>query len=111
MSNNDMTDPRNPVVIAKTILAQIGSNTLACIGVPPRSIVAIPASDQHLGGVTFKFSNCPKVRNGSVKVTLSGNDTYNVSIFNCRGRALKEMSDIYCDQLAGPHGIIEQVTG
>ena len=82
-----------------------------CLGVPPKSIFVIPANDKHCGGVSFKFTNCPKVRSGTVNVTLDGNDTYTVSILNMRGREIYKASDIYNDMLSGPSGVIESVIG
>jgi len=104
------------MTIARTILAQIGSNTLMCLGVPPKSIIVVKETIEtdpngHLGGVSFKFTNCPKVRSGRVVVTLAGNDTYNVQIFNMRDREIYKGVDIYNDNLGGPHGVIERVTG
>lgn len=105
---------QDPMTIARTILAQIGSNSLACMGVA-RSCVIPSTIDKdengHLGGVAFKFTNCPKVRNGTVRVTLAGNDTYNVQILNVRGREIFKASDIYADMLGGASGVIEGVTG
>jgi len=98
------------MLTAKTILNQIGSNSLMCLGVPRNSIYAIPETSEHLGGVQFKFTNCPKVRNGTVRVILMPNDTYNVEILNVRGRKIAEFSDVYCDNL-GRDGVIEGVTG
>jgi len=106
--------------IARTILAQIGSNSMMCMGVPRNSIWAIPSNattegvkdeDRHEGGLRFKFTNCPKVRNGEILIVLKGNDTYTVQIFNVRGREIYKASDIYCDMLGGPNGVLEGVTG
>lgn len=104
--------------VARTILAQIGTNTIMCLGVPRHTIRAIPetldavdAPLRHLGGLEFKFTNCPKVRSGTVRVTLAGDDTYNVQILNMRGREIYSATGIYNDMLGGPHGVIEGVTG
>lgn len=104
------------LALAKTILAQIGSNSLACMGA--KAIFAIPptkdaigVTDGHEGGVQFKFTNCPKVRTGTVRVLLNGNDTYTVQILNVRGREIYNASNIYCDMLGGRNGVIEGVTG
>jgi hypothetical protein len=48
---------------------------------------------------------------GNVMVTLSYSDTYRVCIMSSRGKMMLEVEDIYCDQLGGPEGVIEQVTG
>lgn len=105
---------------AKTILAQIGSNSMMCMGVPRKSIWAIPETmnmvgikdeDRHLGGLRFKFTNCPKVRSGEILITLSGNDTYTVRIHNIRGREIYKAEGIYCDMLGGRDGVLEGVTG
>jgi hypothetical protein len=51
------------------------------------------------GGLTFKVSG-RKVK-GSVKVMyMDGSDTYDLHVFNTRGRELKYMHSVYCDQLA-----------
>ena len=109
MSNDYMT-------IAKTIQQQIGWNSFACMGVKASTVTAIrPTIDTdpmgHLGGLSFKFSNCPKVRSGTVNVTLDGTDTYTVRVFNVRGREIAKMEGVYCDMLGGRDGVIEGVTG
>lgn len=101
----------NHLEVARTILSQIGTNSIMCLGVPRHSIRAIPATDKHDGGLEFKFTNCPKVRAGTVRVTLAFNDTYNVEILNIRGREIYSATDVYNDQLGGQHGVIEGVTG
>jgi hypothetical protein len=106
----------NEATIARTILEQIGRNTIMCLGVPNHSIKVVKETIEtdpngHLGGLEFKFTNCPKVRNGRVVVTLSPLDTYNVQIFNIRGREIYKGVDIYCESLGGPDGVIERVTG
>jgi hypothetical protein len=100
-----------PKEIAKQIIAQIGSNSLACMGVPPKSVFVIPASDKHNGGLQFKFTNCPKVRTGTVRITVDGTDLYTVQILNVRGREIYKAEGIYNDMLGGPSGVIEGVTG
>lgn len=85
--------------IATTILAQIGHRNIICFGVPMNSLVFLPETEQRLGGVGFKFTNCPKVRHGTVKVELMPNDTYKVTIYNVRGREIYTADDIYCDGL------------
>ncbi len=102
--------------IPGTILEQIGAQTLICIGVPRNSVYAIPATidtdeNGHLGGVQFRFSNCPIIRQGFVRITLSGDDTYRVVITNQLGNVKLDVSGIYCDQLAGQDGIIERTVG
>ena len=98
-----------PKEIAKQIIAQIGSNSLACMGA--KSLFVIPASDTHNGGLQFKFTNCPKVRTGTVRITVDGTDLYTVQILNVRGREIYKAEGIYCDMLGGPSGVIEGVTG
>lgn len=98
--------------IANVILDQIGRHlggTLTCIGA--HDFLAIKGNDHHQGGVTFKINPNPKLRvPGRVTITLAFNDTYNVSIQTAK-EVVYQASDIYCDQLAGPEGVIEQVTG
>lgn len=86
--------------IAKTILAQIGHRNIMCFGVPPRSITALPETEENAGGLSFRFTNCPKIRSGTVRVDLKWNDTYTVRIFSANG--MKEThteSDIHCEEL------------
>jgi hypothetical protein len=108
-----MTTTLNPATreIARTILDQIGTNTIMCLGVPRNTICVIPETTEHLGGVQFKFTNCPKVRTGTVRVLLMPNDTYNVEVLNIRGRKIAEFSNVYCEMLGGQSGVIEGVTG
>ena len=103
-------DPRHPVTIAKTILHQIGVNTLMCIGSHDRTVVN-PSGD-FLGGVTFRITPNPKMKqHGRVTVLLNGTDTYHVKIETCRGKVLLDKNDIYADNLGGPSGVIEGITG
>lgn len=96
--------------IANTIKHQIGINTLMCIGAHNLGIV--PATDKQLGGLAFKLGRNPKMKQGgSVMIFLLPNDTYRVAIMSSRGKMMLEQEDVYCDQLGGPHGVIEQVTG
>lgn len=77
----------------------------------PATLDNIGENNGHLGGVQFKFTNCPKVRNGTVRVMLAADDTYIVQILNVRGREIYKASNVYCDMLGGPSGVIEGVTG
>lgn len=96
--------------IAKTIRDQITFNTLLCIGA--NTLYTLQPTDKHLGGLTFKVGRNPKLKQGGrVTVTLDFNDTYTVKIESARGKVVLETSGIYCDQLGGPHGVIEGVTG
>ena len=96
--------------IANTIRDQIGINTLMCIGAHNLGIV--PATDKQLGGLAFKLGRNPKMKQGgNVMIQLMPNDTYTVRIMTSRGKMVLERNDVYCDQLGGQHGVIEQVTG
>jgi len=96
--------------IATAIRDQIGTNTLMCIGAHELGIV--PATDKILGGLAFKLGRNPKMKQGgNVMITLLPSDTYRVCIMSSRGKMMLEQEDVYCDQLGGPEGIIEQVTG
>lgn len=107
---NTNTDPHNPMNIAKIILSQIGVNTLMCIGSHQKMVIT--PDGEHLGGVTFKINPNPKMKlHGRVTVLLNGSDTYNVKIETCRGKVLLNQNNVYAEDLGGPHGIIEGVTG
>jgi hypothetical protein len=101
--------------IAKTILSQIGSGmggTLMCIGM--HKPFCLPQDDAKgiLGGVTFKVNPNPKVKvKATVTVTLKADDTYHVNITTCRGKVVLEQNNVYCDDLGGPNGLIEQTLG
>jgi hypothetical protein len=98
------------VEIANIIRAQIGTNTLMCIGA--HSMAAMPETSEALGGLRLKFSPCPKIRGGGyVTVELNPSDTYTVKVYNNRMRLVNEREGVYCDMLSGPTGAIEQVTG
>lgn len=100
----------NATTIANTIKQQIGTNTLMCIAA--HNLFALPETDKYLGGLTFKVGRNPKLKGGGrVTVTLNFNDTYTVKVENNRGKVLLEASEVYCDMLAGPRGVIEGVTG
>ena len=93
--------------VAKTIIDQIGTNTLMCIAA--KNFLTV---NEKLGGVQFKVGRNPLLRGGgTVKVVLDYSDTYDVTIKNNRGKVLYKASNIYCDMLAGPDGVIEAVTG
>lgn len=103
--------------IAATILQQIGGITLMRLGINRKTISTIPPAEcsafdsGHCGGVQFKFTGCPKVRNGKVQIMLYADDTYRVVIMNQIGRILYDQKGIYCDGLSGPEGVIEKITG
>lgn len=98
------------VTVARTILNQIGSSTLMCIGF--HKPIIVPACSEHDGGVTFKINPNPKLKmHGKVTITLAFNDTYNVKIETCKGKVVYDEKGIYNDMLAGPSGVIERVTG
>jgi len=100
----------SPKEIANTIKQQIGFSTLMCIGAHDLGIV--PATDKILGGLAFKLGRNPKMKQGGmVMIQLMPSDTYTVRIMTSRGKMVLEQSDVYCDQLYGAGGIIEQVTG
>ena len=93
--------------IAKTIKDQIGHSTLLCIGA--NNLVALPESDNVLGGLQFKIGRNPKLAGGGwVTVYLNANDTYTVKIQDARGNMRLEVSDVYCDNLSG---VVQGVTG
>jgi hypothetical protein len=100
----------SPKEIANTIRDQIGINTLMCIGAHNLGIV--PATDKILGGLAFKLGRNPKMKQGgTVMIQLLPSDTYRVAIMTSRGKMVLEQEDVYCDQLGGPEGVIERVTG
>jgi hypothetical protein len=111
-----MTTNASPASItAACIKSQIGANTLMCIGAHALFVVPETISKDengHLGGLCFKINPNPKMKlHGTVFVTLQGNDTYHVKIMTCRGKVMLDLKDVYCDQLGGRGGVIEQVTG
>lgn len=96
--------------IANVIKHQIGANTLMCIGA--HQLFAIPESETILGGLQFKVSRNPKMKQGgTVVIKLMPSDTYAVTITNSRDKVLLDVSDVYCEDLCGPNGVIEKVTG
>ena len=101
----------NPALsIANTIRDQIGTNTLMCVAA--HQLMVLRESEKYRGGLTFKVGRNPKLKGGGrVTVVLNFNDTYTVKVENNRGKVLLEASDVYCDMLAGPSGVIEGVTG
>jgi hypothetical protein len=87
------------VDIANTIRDQIGIRNIMCFGVPPRTMMALPPNEFRHGGLYFRFTNCPKIRHGSVMVELMGDDTYTVTIKNQRDTVKYKGDGIYCDML------------
>lgn len=107
-----MYDPLDPKNIATTIKQQIGMSTLMCIGA--HNVMALPRDDANnqLGGLKFKINPNPKLKvHATVTIILNGNDTYSVKIITCRGKEVLNISNVYCEDLAGPNGVIERVTG
>jgi len=102
----------NPKYIADTIRSQIGTNTLMCIGAHNMSYLSENEAKGVMGGLSFKLGRNPKLTGGGYCVVeLNYSDTYTVKIYNNRMRLIKETSEVYCDMLSGPSGVIEQVTG
>ena len=103
------------IEIANTIKRQIGTNfggTLMCIGA--HEFLAIPRNDNDgvLGGLRFKINPNPKLKvAATVSVVLRSNDTYNVMIVTCRGKEVLNLDGVYGEDLSGPNGVIERVTG
>jgi hypothetical protein len=96
--------------LAMTIRNQIGANTLMCIGA--HALTIVPENDDHRGGLTFKINPNPKMKlHGKVTVLLAFNDTYKVKVETCRGKVMLDASEVSCDMLGGPNGVIEGVTG
>jgi len=97
--------------IAQTIRQQIGKLTLMRLA--SHNFAFINGEEgKHLGGLTFKIRANPKLRGGGrVTVLLDFNDTYSVIIVNNRGREISNDKGIGWEQLRGPSGVIEKVTG
>lgn len=85
--------------IAMTILSQIGVQNCMCLGMPSKWV--LPESSEIRGGLGFKFTNCFKIRNGTVLVKLMADDTYTVVISNQLGNEKATQSNLYCEDLAG----------
>lgn len=96
------------LTIANTIRDQIGIMNIMAFGVPRKSMMALPANDERLGGLFFKFTNCPNIRNGSVMVELMPSDTYRVTVKNQLGNVKYQGDDIYCDVL---FDVLDRVIG
>lgn len=95
-----MSTPQEYAYIATTILSQIGVRNVMCLGIPQNSKAYLTENEQRRGGVRFKFTNCFKIRNGTVEIDLNWIDTYTVRIYNQLGNLKSEVSGIYNDQLA-----------
>ena len=110
-----MYDPLEPMNIATEIKKQIGCHlggTLTCVGAHQFMVIPRNDADDVLGGLQFKINPNPKLKvHATVFVTLKGNDTYNVRIVTCRGKEVLNQDEVYGEDLAGPHGVIERVTG
>lgn len=96
------------ITIANTIRDQIGVANIMAFGVPRKSLMAMPANEERLGGLYFRFTNCPKIRHGSVTVELMPSDTYRVTIKNQLGNIKYQGDDIYCDVL---FDVLDRVIG
>lgn len=83
--------------IANTIQRQIGIQNLMCQGA--HGFLALPETKEAEGGLFYRFSNCFKIRSGSVCVALKWDDTYTVTIKDSKGKEHVNMSDVYCEDL------------
>jgi len=82
--------------VAKTIKSQIHSTILMCAAA--RNYAAYEDKD-NLYGLQFTISNTSAVKYGTVRITLNGSDTYDITIKNKNGKLLNSLNDVYCDQL------------
>ena len=82
--------------VAKTIKSQIHPTVLMCAAA--RNYAAYEDKD-GLYGLQFTISNTSAVKYGTVRITLNGSDLYDITIKNKKGKVLKSMDDVYCDQL------------
>ena len=90
MSNQDLLN------VANTIRSQIHPTVLMCAAA--RNYGAYE-DEKGLYGLQFTISNTSAVKYGTVRITLSASDLYNITIKNKNGKLLNTKSDIYCDQL------------
>ena len=90
MSNQELLN------VAKTIKSQIHSTILMCAAA--RNYAAYEDKD-NLYGLQFTISNTSAVKYGTVRITLNGSDTYDITIKNKNGKLLNSLNDVYCDQL------------
>lgn len=88
--------------IAKTIAQQIKYPDIRkymCWG--GKAFTCLPSGKvgegYTLGGLAFKVSGM-KLK-GRVEILLMGDDTYTVRFFNLRYRMVKEMVNVYCDEI------------
>ena len=82
--------------VAKTIKSQIHSTILMCAAA--RNYAAYE-DKSNLYGLQFTISNTSAVKYGTVRITLNGSDTYDITIKNKNGKLLNSLNDVYCDQL------------
>jgi hypothetical protein len=96
--NTIANDPATQRQIAETIVSQIGRNNMMCLGATNRTFMS--ETENVLGGLSFKFTNCFKIKSGTVLVFLMPSDTYTVKIYNRLGNIQWDIDDVYCDGLA-----------
>lgn len=99
MSTINANRAHETIQIANTILEQIGHWNIAAFGVPRSSIMALSESEFRLGGVMFKFTNCPKIRAGFVIIELMPSDSYTISILSPLKIVISKQDNVYCDEL------------
>jgi hypothetical protein len=88
----------NAKEIAQTIVQQVKAfDPYAFMAWGAEKMQVIPAQGAVLGGLAFKM-NGAKLK-GYVRVSLMACDTYTLEFLDKRGVAVKELEDIYCDQL------------
>jgi len=91
--------------IAKTILSQMGGSRRLQMMIGAKNFVAGP------NWVSFKWPNKQRSKGNMLKVTLRGDDTYDMEFLNAAGynaKVVKKHSGVYAEDLVG---IFERQTG
>lgn len=101
-NNTDQAHVSEAVQLAQTIIAQLGGGRIFAMAFAIHTVVA--------NGVALTIA--PGLRRAAkaqwVRVLLTPADTYTVQLLNARGATTREVTDIYCDELART---VEKMTG
>lgn len=86
--------------IATTIMEQIGLYNCMSLGIPRGTTLFLSENKERRGGVSFKFTNCFKIRNGKVEIDLRWVDDYTVRVYSQRGKLKETVEGVYNAELA-----------
>lgn len=84
--------------IAKTIIEQINyGDGWALMAYGSNNFISLPESNEYQGGLQFQVNGFQ--HKGTVRIQLKWIDTYTITFINKTEEVIKEVEDVYCDEL------------